>query len=257
MTRREQFEYSVTSPFHLLIVTERGERSDGETIVEGVQKSTRREFSHTLTFVPAGHSFYGWQVPRVLARASYFYIDPTGTMLDPALRSSQIEFKPQLFFYDRKIWETVSKLRVQVENPGLASYAEALGLVLAHELIQLQRGPFSTLAARGGLTGWQKKKVANYIEEHLSEDIPLRDIATIVDLSPFHFARAFGQSFGEPPHRYHMIRRIERAKVMLRGSELSVTDIGLMLGFSDTSAFTAAFRRGVGMTPTGYRRDFM
>jgi AraC family transcriptional regulator len=255
-TRLEPFEYAATSPFHLLIITERGERTDGETIVEGIPRSTRREFNRTLSFVPAGHAFHGWQVPRVLARFTYLYIDPEGPLLDPDLGFSEIEFKPQLFFYDRDIWETAFKLRMQVENADAASYAEALGLVLAHELIRLHRGPTIMPTLRGGLAGWQKRKVADYIEDHLGEDISLRDIATIANLSPFHFARAFKQSFGEPPHRYHMTRRMERAKALLESPARSVTQIGATLGFSETSAFTNAFRRAVGTTPSDYRRQF-
>lgn len=55
-------------------------------MVEGLPKSTRREFSQRLTFVPAGGEFFGWQQPRALARVSYFYIEPAGPLLDPELR---------------------------------------------------------------------------------------------------------------------------------------------------------------------------
>src|ERR1700730_15506669 len=104
ITRLERFEYGVTSPFHLLIVSERAERDDGETLVEGGHKSTLREFSHKLSFIPAGRRFSGWQDPRILTRCTYLYIDPNGPLLDPELRFSEIEFKPRLFFFDRDIW---------------------------------------------------------------------------------------------------------------------------------------------------------
>jgi AraC-like DNA-binding protein len=71
---------------------------------------------------------------------------------------------------------------------------------------------------------------------------------------PLHFARAFKHSFGVPPHRYHLNRRIERAKSLLRERARSVTEVGLMLGFCDTSAFTTSFRRAMGMTPSDYRQ---
>jgi AraC family transcriptional regulator len=65
----------------------------------------------------------------------------------------------------------------------------------------------------------------------------LQQLATIAQLSPYHFARAFKQSFGAPPHRYHMNRRMERAKTMLE-IPASVTEVGMMLGFAETSSFT-------------------
>ena len=50
------------------------------------------DFTHKLTFVPAGHDFRGWHKPRALPRAIYFYIDPCGPLADPALRFGEIEF---------------------------------------------------------------------------------------------------------------------------------------------------------------------
>src|SRR5271156_3790749 len=73
--RRETFEYGFQARRHLLIAYERAERDDGETLIEGLPKSTLREFNRKLSFVPAGHRFHGWQTPRVLMRATYFYID--------------------------------------------------------------------------------------------------------------------------------------------------------------------------------------
>ena len=78
--------------------------------------------------------------------------------------------------------------------------------------------------------------------------------AQLVRLSPYYFCRAFKQSFGLPPHRYHNRRRIELAKTLLAKLTPSVTEIGLAVGFSETSSFTAAFRKATGLTPTGYRR---
>src|SRR5271169_132452 len=255
ITRLERFEYGVRSPFHILIASERAERADGETVVEGFQKSTQREFSRKLSFIPAGHCFHGWHDPRVLTRCTYLYIDPAGPLVDPELRFSEIEFLPRLFFFDRDIWETALKLKTQVENPGSSGYAEALGLVLAHELVKLHRGARVETTFRGGLAGWQKKKVADYIEEHLEEEISLQELADIAQLSRYHFARAFKQSFGIPPHRYHMSRRMERAKTLLEVPARSVTEVGMMLGFAETSSFTTSFRRSVGLTPSDYRRS--
>jgi len=63
-------------------------------------------------------------------------------------------------------------------------------------------------------------------------------------------------SIGVPPHRYHNIRRIEHAKSLLMKPACSVTEIGLSVGFSETSSFTAAaFRKATGSTRTSYRRS--
>jgi AraC family transcriptional regulator len=108
---------------------------------------------------------------------------------------------------------------------------------------------------RGGLAGWQQRIVTTYIEEHLAEQIPLATLARLVRLSPYYFCCAFKQSFGLPPHRYHNSRRIEQAKILLAKPAPSVTDVGLTVGFSEASSFTAAFRKATGLTPTTYHRS--
>src|SRR6266404_611385 len=258
IVRHTPFEYGFRAPCHLLIAAEVAERYDGETFVEGLPRSTLRDFTHKLTFVPAGHDFRGWQRPRALTRVTYFYIDPSSPLADPALRFEEIEFKPRLFFFDRDLWQTALKLKSLIENPDSMhrQYAEALGIVLTHELVRINGdAALRGQASRGGLACWQQKRVAAYIEEHVADVIPLATLADLARLSPYHFCRSFKHSFGVPPHRYHTSRRIERAKQLLAKRELSVTSIALEIGFSETSTFTAAFHRLTGQTPSHYRRN--
>jgi AraC family transcriptional regulator len=139
---------------------------------------------------------------------------------------------------------------------GNRQYAETLGRVLLHALAALDRTRASSDApARGGLAGWQRKRVAEYIDEHLADELKLSDLAQLARLSPYHFARAFKRSFGVPPHGYHVGRRIEHAKGLLARRDLSVTQIGMKLGYGETNAFSVAFRRVTGYTPTDYRHS--
>lgn len=255
VVRNEPFEYGFRGEHHLLIACELAERHDGETAIDGLPKSSARNLTRKISFVPAGHQFHGWQKPRVPARVTYFYIDPRAPLLDPELRFAETEFRPLMFVFDRDIWETAMKLRAEAERAGPSLYAEALSRVLLHELLRFNGGtPQPAPVVRGGLAAWQRKRVAEYIEEHLDEDISVADLAGLARLSPFHFSRAFRQSFGLPPHRYHVGRRIERAKSILSDPSISVTELGLRLGFSETSAFTATFRKFTGRTPTDFRR---
>ena len=108
--------------------------------------------------------------------------------------------------------------------------------------------------AKGGLAAWQQRAAMAYIEEHLAERILLATLARLVGLSPCHFCRAFRQSLGQPPHRYHSRRRIERAKALLADPAPSVTNVGLTVGYRDTSSFSAVFHRTTGVSPRAYRR---
>jgi AraC family transcriptional regulator len=255
--RHEQFEYEYKAACHLLIMSERAERDAGETFVEGLPKSTLHRLNQKLTLVPAGHQFHGWQVPRTLTRVTHFYIDPQHILANPDLRFAQTEFKPRLFFFDQGLWETLQKLKTHAENPDRwpQGYADALSLVLVHELLRLNNGVASTQqSVRGGLAAWLKKRVAEYIEEHLSDGFSLSALAALADLSPFHFSRSFKESFGLPPHRYLAARRIDRAKDLLAQPNISVTEIGAQLGVRETSSFSTAFHKHTGITPTAYRR---
>src|SRR6202048_2663929 len=100
VTRRETFEYGFQAQRHLLIAYERAERDDGETLIEGLPRSTLREFNCKLSFVPAGHRFYGWQTPRVLTRVTYFYIDLQDSSFDVE-PSIALAISPPLFFFDQ------------------------------------------------------------------------------------------------------------------------------------------------------------
>jgi AraC family transcriptional regulator len=124
-----------------------------------------------------------------------------------------------------------------------------------HELIRPeQTTSIVPRPLRGGLPAWQQRRVIEFIEAHLAEEISLAALAELAGLSLFHFAHAFTRSFGVPPHRYHMARRMDRARSLLRKPALSVTQIGIQIGFRESSSFTKAFRRFTGLTPTEYRR---
>ena len=238
----------------MLVLLERGSCFDGETMIEGAAKSTLRDFSRRLVFVPAGRRFRGWQIPHVRSRVTYLYIDHTGPLCDPDLRFSEVEFAPKLHFMNRDLWQTAFKLTSQIENPLSRAYAESLGVVLVRELVRMNDPAAVPSARRGGLAGWHQKRLKEYIFDHLSEKISLIDLANVAQLTPFHFTRAFKQTFGEPPYRYLIHRRIERAKRLLDDPTRSIAEIAQAVGFADPASFTVAFRRTTGTTPTGYRR---
>jgi AraC-like DNA-binding protein len=82
-------------------------------------------------------------------------------------------------------------------------------------------------------------------------DVPTMARAALA--SPSHFARQFRRAFGETPYAYLMTRRIERAKALLRRSDLSVTEISLAVGCQSLGTFCTRFHELVGVTPTAYR----
>jgi len=259
-TRRERTEFHFAAPVHLLALFERGARVAGESYVDGLRRSSLKDFEHKLVFVPAGHRYDDWQVPRTLTRVIYFYLDPAEPPMISAMAPQGVVFSPRLFFEDAAVWGTALKLASLVESTSAFNrlYFDALGLVLAHEIVRFALGsPRIEPQVHGGLAPWQQRIVVDYIEEHINEQIPLATLAALAGLSSYYFCRAFKHSMGMPPHRYHTHRRLERAKSLLANASTSVTEVGLFVGFNETSSFTAAFRKATGLTPTAYRRSLM
>jgi AraC family transcriptional regulator len=256
LTSRQPLEFNRIEQCHLLVALEQAQRYDGETTLAGLPKSTRRDLTHKLTFIPSGCAFSGWMKPQVSLQATLFYIEPCMLMVDAENGVAPSAIRPRLFFDDDGMWQTVLKLKAQIGSADASDrlYAEALSVVLAHEIIRLDDDVPVLLPKRGGLAAWQQRRVVEFIEEHLADGFPLATLASLAQLSTYHFARAFKQSFGIPPHRYHTNRRIERARALLADPGTSVAEVALEVGFSGASAFAATFRRATGQTPTDYRR---
>ncbi len=85
------------------------------------------------------------------------------------------------------------------------------------------------------------------------ENWPVKRLAQVSGVSEAHFARAFRQAFGVPPHRYLLSRRVERAIALLRETELSVTEIAFATGWSSLGTFGRTFRDVTGRNPSDLR----
>ena len=121
------------------------------------------------------------------------------------------------------------------------------------ELFAYLRNPLPAARVSGGLPPAAMRRVDEYMEAHLCENIELSMLAAIANLSVFHFAREFKRSTGLSPHTYLVRKRVERAKNMLARTNCSLTEIALAVGFSDQSHLARHFRKIVGSTPKQFR----
>lgn len=135
-------------------------------------------------------------------------------------------------------------------------YLEGLGSALLVHIFRtygegLDRPPPVT----GGLGALRLRRVTDYIEAHLAEDISLSGLAAVAGLSTHHFGEAFKASTGTSPHRHLIERRIHRAKELLLGTNHSIVEIALAAGFASHSHLTGNFRKLTGTTPSRFRMD--
>ena len=121
---------------------------------------------------------------------------------------------------------------------------------MLHDLAQPQAAP----EQHGGLSPARTHRVYEHISSNLDRNISIEELAEMAGLSVHHFARAFKQTVGLPPHSYILQRRIEQAKQMLRTTKRPLSEIALSLGFSDQSHLARHFRRMTGLPPSAARQ---
>jgi AraC-like DNA-binding protein len=97
-------------------------------------------------------------------------------------------------------------------------------------------------------------RAKDVIDREYARPLEVATLARAAHASTAHFARSFKRAFGETPHQYLLRRRIERAKELLRGTDLSVTEISLDVGFQSLGSFSTVFRNLVGEPPVEYGR---
>ncbi len=138
---------------------------------------------------------------------------------------------------------------------GCRLYVDALRTqACVHILRRYANVVFREEARTGGLSRVQVRLLDQFVDEHLERPISLEELAGVVQLSAFHFARKFREALGCPPHAYVMRKRIDRAKAQLANRAIPLKAIAAACGFSDQSHMTRLFGRAMGMTPAEYRR---
>jgi AraC family transcriptional regulator len=146
---------------------------------------------------------------------------------------------------------------LQRSTEAMASnlYADSLANMLAVHLLRDYSSHRMPPEKRyvNGLTNKTLARVIDLIESDLAEDLSLKVLSKAAGLSEYHFLRMFKQSTGYTPHQYIINQRIERAKELLKKTDMSITEIAYLLGFSTPAHFTHHFRRKTGVTPSEVR----
>lgn len=172
------------------------------------------------------------------------------------MNPDRIELLPEFKMRDRQI-EAIGMMllaELKQENLGGRLYIESLANVLAVHLLRQYAATKPVLPIyEGGLPQRQVLQVLDYINDHLSQDIKLADLAALLDMSQFHFSHVFKRAIGTSPYQYLLQQRVERAKQLLKQPEQTIMDIALECGFNSHSHLSNKFRQMTGMTPTAYR----
>jgi AraC family transcriptional regulator len=226
-------------------------KSDGRRFISKTRPGT-------ITLIPKGHDG-NWDISGEI-EVSHVYLPEQRLRLGAEMLTGgkSFELLDRVGFDDPSAARILELLGREASNPDPSStlfVEQALDLLC----LQLVRGHSSFQALPDpepprGLAQWQVRKVTGYMHEHLAEEIGLDELSGLLGLSRFYFCTAFRLATGKTPHDWLRHQRIEQARKLLSEPYLSVTDVGMAVGYGTPSAFTASFRKLTGVTPTEYRR---
>ena len=146
------------------------------------------------------------------------------------------------------------KAEAETGGEGTCLFTDTLNRALAlHLLRTYSAGSPRAPTAPQPLVGWRLRRTIDYMQEHITENLPLTRLAAAAGLSPSHLARSFRAATGQPPHRYLIRLRIDMAREMLEHTRLPIIDVGARCGFEQTTHFATMFRKVTGMSPRAYR----
>lgn len=100
------------------------------------------------------------------------------------------------------------------------------------------------------------RRARDLADRWYAEPLDLNALASAAGVSKYHFVRSFAAEYGQTPGQYLCHRRIERAQDLLRATNLTVTEICHLVGFTSLGSFSAKFRRLVGVSPSAYQARY-
>ena len=190
---------------------------------------------------------------------SLLFLEPThiAKIAYESIDVDRVEILPHFATPDPLIYQICLALTAELASNGVCSrlYVDSLITTLSiHLLRQYSAREQLVRAYTDGLPKCKLQQVIDYIDDHLTDDLSLKEIANVVEISPHYFTSLFKQSTGLSAYQFVIHRRMERAKQLLKRQDLSLVEVSLQVGFQSQSHFTNVFRKCTGMTPRVYRK---
>lgn len=203
--------------------------------------------------------------PRFAEDLLYSMITPEDKLLDDPFHtvSQPVSFFEKTYDQDPVISELFLKLRKLIDvDEELKKEADLdeIYTALLSRLIQVHRNLNTDIdklksvkrSTRAEL--FRRLSIArDHIEANIHSALKLEDISAVAGLSVHHFKREFKDLFGISPHRFVILKRMEKALLLLKDPSLQIEDVRMASGFENTSSFIRLFRHHNGITPGAYR----
>jgi AraC family transcriptional regulator len=186
--------------------------------------------------------------PKFLARIAHEFVNP-----------DQMEILPYFSQPDPVIYEIVSMLKSKLEFDQEVDqmYVDSVATFLANHLIEhYSSRKYHIKEDTDSLSHNDLRQVIDYINAHLDQNLGLADLANLVGISYYHFARLFKKSTGLSPGRYLIECQLEKATHLLVSTNISIGEIAKRTGFSSHTHFGYTFRKHLSVTPNQYRQGY-
>ncbi|QXQ07395.1 AraC family transcriptional regulator [Sphingosinicellaceae bacterium] len=225
---------------------------------EGGARSVETD-TGALSIVPAGAAF-DWHTEGPIEFA-HIYLAPSllnRVCLEELDRdNAALCLEDRLGFRDPLLQTLFLELLEEIAGTTSASrlYVDTLLHSLQLRLLRsYANAPSAPLRQRHSIAPYRLRRVLDFMEANLAEDVALTDLAAAAGASPFHFSRAFATATGMPPYRYLLIRRTQRAKHLLSTGDGSMGDVARECGFNSAAQFSRMFKLITGTSPLKFRQ---
>ena len=230
----------------------RSVRWSGEGIHEG--PTSKGDVTVKVSGQPVGWHF-DKDVDLLVMRLAHAFLLHVAE--ENGLSAETVELRPILDQRDDAVKHIGLAMLAEMKSGGASGrvYGDALATALATHLLRNHgASPQAVAEGRGGLSRSALRRVTEFVNDNLSMDIGLSEMAGVANLSRYHFSRQFKRSTGLSPHQYVIQRRVKRAKELLSGTDLSVGDVASAVGFTHQSHLAHHVRRHYGVAPSSLRR---
>jgi AraC family transcriptional regulator len=205
-------------------------------------------------FTPAGQPSY-WRCMGRENHEQILHIHLNPELVRQVAQNSEIDRIDLVNCFskpDLRLHQIAMLLLSELNSDGIMGrlYVESLTQVLIIHLLRNYSSSTPQIAPQqNGLTAIQLRQTIDYIQTHLDQNLSLAEIAEVINISPTYFSSLFKRATGNSPHQYVIQQRVERAKVLLKTTDLAIASIAFQVGFSSQSHLTQHFKRLTGSTP--------
>ncbi|WP_244505362.1 AraC family transcriptional regulator [Rhizobium sp. LCM 4573] len=169
---------------------------------------------------------------------------------------SDVELRPTHLTLDKAALHFAKMIKAELDRPELSSelYLDSLITLLGiHVLRNYSNASKTAKLAKVCLTPAVANRVRDYLHEHFLRKLTTAELAAVCGLSPGHFTQAFSKTFGCPPYRYVLERRLDFAEKLLSETTMPVAEVAFLSGFSSQSHLSNLMRTSRNKTPSQLR----